>query len=119
MKVVAVLKHPNIDVIADVDEELYENYQIGDINEFSPIMTNIFVVQWIDKYVKMIPFKAAKNLVINMPFDNIAMMFEADDKLAKIHSEEVRKEIAPFVSESEYQEMIRKNQEKVQKTLSK
>lgn len=110
MKRVLVLKHPNIDIIADINENSLTGYLS---------LSNVFVVQWIDKYVKMIPFKAAKHLAIIMNEENIAMMFDADDKLALIHDEEIKKEIPPFISEEEHLELIRKNQEKVNKTLGK
>lgn len=119
MKVVLVLKYPNIDVIADVEDDTLVSYEIGDNLNFNPKFTNIHVVQWIDKYVTMIPFKAAKNLSVNIPFDNIAMMFEADEKLAQIHEEEKKKVVAAFVSKDEFDEMIKRNQEKVNKTLGK
>lgn len=119
MKVVLVLKYPNVDVIADIEDDVLESYETGDYPNFNPSFQNVHVVQWIDKYVTMIPFKAAKNLSVNIPFDNIAMMFEADEKLAQIHEEEKKKVVTAFVSKDEFEEMIKRNQEKVNKTLGK
>lgn len=117
MKVVLVLKYPNIDVIADVKDSVMTDYEFGEHDD--KVYDNVYVIQWIDKYVKMIPFRAAQNLRIHIPKSNIAMMFKADKKLCKIHDQELKKDVPEFVSESEYQEMIKKNQEKVNKTLSK
>lgn len=117
MKVVVVLKYPNIDVIADVNDSVIADYEFGEYDHKD--FDNVYALQWIDKYVKMIPFRAAQHRRINIPKSNIAMMFKADEKLCKIHDEELQNAVPEFISESEYQEMIKKNQEKVNKTLGK
>lgn len=76
-----VLKNPNIDIIAEVNED---RRQLEFVD-----LTNVFICAWIQDYVRFIPFKAAKDLNINMPKDNIAMQFETSDEMIKLYKKHV------------------------------
>jgi len=122
MKLMIVLKHPNIDVIADVDDEIVElDRCVPDVTNFTEYK-NVAIVQWLGECVKIIPFKAAKNLAMPIPLFNIAMIFEVDEDLAGIHTLEMEKyknDPKPFLSQEQFNEKMKEKKETLAKTLGK
>ena len=123
MKVMCVLKQPNIDVIADVNKEFAEAYIDGTKTKHATC-DNVFICAWSGEYVKLIPFKAAKQLAIDIPFDNISMMFEVDEKLAKLHDKHISNYFKneskfEFIDKEEYEESVKAKQNQVAEILGK
>ncbi len=116
MKVVLVLKYPNIDVIGDMDRDKFNG---------KPMMynlNNVCACSHMGEHVNIIPFRACKDLEMNIDCNNVAMCFEADIKLGKIHTEEVeafKKDPKPLLSRKEYNEQVKQQQQKVKKILKK
>lgn len=111
-----VLKNPNIDIIAEVNEE---KNQLDFIQ-----LDKIFICAWIQDYVRFIPFKAAKELSINMPRNNIAMQFETSDEMIDLYKKHVKdyftnREKYKLVDKEEFEKKTREKQEELKKRLSK
>lgn len=123
MKIFAVLKNPQVDVIADISKNGLLSYFDHETSN-NVEMNNIAVAQVFDKqpFVTIIPFKMAKDYSISMPIDNISFMCECDDKLASIHTKEmerVKAEKETFLSKDEYSAILEQRKKEVEKTVKK
>lgn len=123
MKIFAVLKNPQVDVIADISQDEFLTYNehkyCNMIN-----MNNVGVAQVFDNnpFVTIIPFKMAKDYSVSMNPENISFMCECDKKLATIHTKEMEKakeEKVPFLSKEEYSAIIEQRKKEVSKATNK
>jgi hypothetical protein len=117
MKILVVLKNPQIDIIADVDKSAIKNF-IGFHDNGICEMNNVSVVQLFDKqpYPSFFPFNMCKDFSVDMPHQNISFMAECEESLAKIHTKEIEKakEVkVKYTSKEEYERVLQQRKEQV------
>ena len=116
MKMMFVMKYPNVDLVADVPD--------GQCNQDAVFeCENVCICQWMNgEYVSFYPFKAAKDLKMDIPFDSLSACFEVSDDLAELHDKavaEFRENPKPFLSKAEYEQKMKERKEKVTDILKK
>jgi hypothetical protein len=113
MKMMFVMKYPNVDLVADTDNP-------GDRYHYC---RNVCICQWMDgKYVSFYPFKAAKDLNMIIDHSSISTCFEVSDDLAELHDKaiaEFRENPTKFISKAEYEQKMKERKEKVTDILKK
>lgn len=124
MKVLVTLKHPNIDLIADIQKAELEAYFSSSRPNLFVTLENAAIGQWLSEYVKIIPFQAAEDCKLVVPQSNIAMILNADKEFARIHDEEMKlfienKDSEKLVSKTEFLKLKEEKSNKLKEAINK